>query len=35
MVEAGTHRVVAQTNPPRTIESVVVSMEREASAALP
>jgi hypothetical protein len=34
-VEAGTYRVVAQTNPPRTIDSVVVAMERETSAALP
>jgi hypothetical protein len=34
-VEAGTYRVVAQTNPPRTIENVVVTMERETSAALP
>ena len=34
-VEAGTYRVVAQTNPPRTIDSVVVAMERETSALLP
>jgi hypothetical protein len=34
-VEAGTYRVVAQTNPPRGIDNVVVTMERETSAALP
>lgn len=34
-VEAGTYRVVAQTNPPRTIDDVVVTLERETSAALP
>jgi hypothetical protein len=34
-VDAGTYRVAAQTNPPRTIDNVVVSVERETSAALP
>jgi hypothetical protein len=34
-VEAGTYRVVVQTVPPRTLEGVVVTMERETSAALP
>ena len=34
-VEAGTYRVIAQTNPPRTIDNVVVTMERETSATLP
>jgi hypothetical protein len=34
-VDAGTYRVVAQTNPPRTIDEVVVTMERETSASLP
>jgi hypothetical protein len=34
-VEAGAYRVVAQTNPPRTIDNVVVTMERETSATLP
>jgi hypothetical protein len=34
-VEAGTYRVIAQTNPPRTIDNVVVAMERETSATLP
>jgi hypothetical protein len=34
-IEAGTYRVVAQTNPPRTIDNVVVTMDREASATLP
>lgn len=34
-LDAGTYRVVAQTDPPRTIDGVVVSMERETSATLP
>jgi len=34
-VEAGTYRVVAQTNPPRALDNVVVTMERETSATLP
>jgi hypothetical protein len=34
-VEAGTYRIVAQTNPPRTLDGVVVTMERETSATLP
>ena len=34
-VEAGSYRVVAQTNPPRTIDNVVVTMDREATATLP
>ncbi len=34
-VEAGTYRVVAQTNPPRAIDTVAVQMERETSATLP
>jgi hypothetical protein len=34
-VEPGTYRVVAQTNPPRSIEGVVVSVERETRATLP
>jgi hypothetical protein len=34
-VEAGTYRVVAQTNPPRTLDDVVVTMERETRAPLP
>jgi hypothetical protein len=34
-VEPGRYRVVAQTNPPRTLDNVVVTMERETSAALP
>jgi hypothetical protein len=34
-VEAGTYRVVAQTNPPRTLDNVVVTMESETSASLP
>jgi hypothetical protein len=34
-VDAGTYRVVAQTNPPRTIDDVVVTMEGETSASLP
>lgn len=34
-VEAGTYRVVVQTVPPQTLEGVVVTMERETSAALP
>jgi hypothetical protein len=34
-VEAGTYRFVAQTNPPRTLDGVVVTMERETSAPLP
>ena len=34
-VEPGTYRIVAQTNPPRTVDNVVVTMERETSATLP
>lgn len=34
-VDAGTYRVVVETTPPRTLDNVVVSMERETSAALP
>lgn len=34
-LDAGTYRVVAQTNPPRTIDGVVVSMDRETSTTLP
>jgi hypothetical protein len=34
-VEPGTYRVVAQTNPPRALDNVVVTMERETSASLP
>ena len=34
-VEAGTYRIVAQTNPPRTLDNVVVTMERETNASLP
>jgi hypothetical protein len=34
-VEPGTYRIVAQTNPPRTVDDVVVTMERETSATLP
>lgn len=34
-LDADTYRVVAQTNPPRTIDGVVASTERETSAALP
>jgi hypothetical protein len=34
-VEAGTYRIVAQTNPPRTVDNVVVTMERETSTTLP
>lgn len=34
-VEPGTYRVVTQTNPPRAVESVVVTMERETTATLP
>ena len=34
-VEAGTYRVVAQTNPPRVLDNVVVTVEQETSASLP
>jgi hypothetical protein len=34
-LEPGTYRVVAQTSPPRTIDNVVVNIERETSATLP
>ena len=34
-VEPGTYRVVAQTSPPRTLDNIVVTMERETSASLP
>jgi hypothetical protein len=34
-VEAGTYRVVTQTSPPRTLESVVVGMEKQTDVSLP
>ena len=33
-VEPGTYRVVAQTNPPRVLDNVVVTVEQETSASL-
>jgi hypothetical protein len=34
-VDAGTYRIVTQSNPPRTVESVVVQMETSTNVALP
>ena len=34
-LDAGSYRIVAESNPPRSIEAVVVGMDEETSVALP